>query len=101
MYRETRREMVGSPSSKHSMNQHQLKLSADASRRFYRGAERWVHPDEPHGAGLLALTGEEELCRLVQSGIFGSGQGAELAVAVHTIGSLLNRYRPIQEGRLQ
>jgi hypothetical protein len=40
---------------------------------------------------------DEEVRRLLASGLFGEGYQAELQLAIHTVGSLLNRIRPIQE----
>jgi len=90
--------MAGAPPSKHSMNQRQMKLSDDRVRMFYRGATRF-ESTSPTAAETMVrvLTDEEDLCRLVASGLFGQGYQAELQLAIHTVGSLLNRIRALEE----
>lgn len=95
MYKQDRAMLAGHPASKHSMNQRQMKLTADRSRLFFREHPQPVVPASDAAVSLCVLDASE-LAALVATGIFGGGPNAELEAAVHTVGCLISRVQPVQ-----
>src|SRR5260370_16176094 len=87
------------PAPNQSINQLQRKMTADRSRRYFRDhPESAAESGQPVGSSIT-IVDALELRTLLSTGVFGSGQEAELAAAVHVVGSLISRVLPVQMGR--
>lgn len=97
MYQDQRRLLSGTPLARHSMNQKVMKRILHRERGFYRDTaqpqKRAAVARSPTGTPLFD---EAILAKLLRTGVYGSGPTAELEAITHSIGTLLNRVRPLQ-----
>ena len=99
MYGEERTLLAGHPASKHSMNQRQMKMTADRTRRYFRDHPHSVAESDQCVRSSTTIVDSAELRGLLSTGVYGLGRDAELAAAVHVVGSLISRVLPVQLGR--